>query len=190
MCGRYMFQPDQNPEIKRIYDLAVDNGYHPKTGEVFPSDETALIIAGKRQVRVVGMKWGFPGFKTGQVLINARSEAVRQKHMFAEAYRYHRCVYPTTGFFEWSKSKQKYKFNFSNDPETLFIAGCFNTYEDGPRSILFTTKPNESMIQIHDRMPLILAKNQINAWIYNDDFADEFLSNAMPQLISQVEENK
>ncbi len=187
MCGRYMFQPDKNPEIKRIYQLAVDNGYNPKIGEVFPTDETALIVAGERQVKVVGMKWGFPGFKAGQSIINARSETVRQKSMFAQPFRNNRCVYPTTGFFEWSKSKQKYKFNFSNDPETLFIAGCYNYFEDVPQSILFTTEPNESMIEIHDRMPLILAKNQINSWIYNDEFANEFLSNAMPQLVSQEE---
>jgi len=74
MCGRYMFQPDKNPEIKRIYQLAVAGGYTPKTGEVFPTDETALIIAGERQVKVVTMKWGFPGFKAGQSLINARSD--------------------------------------------------------------------------------------------------------------------
>ena len=188
MCGRYMFQPDNNPEIKRIYQLAVAAGFKPKTGEVFPSDETALIIAGQRQVQVVGMKWGFPGFKQGQLLINARSETVREKQIFAESFQKYRCVYPTTGFFEWSKAKQKYKFNFSNEPETLFIAGCYGYFKDTPQSILLTTKPNESMEQIHDRMPLILRKNQINAWIYNDDFADEFLSSAMPQLVSEQAE--
>jgi len=188
MCGRYLFQPDKNPEIKRIYQLSVDNGYQPKTGEIFPTDKTALIIAGQQQVQVVAMKWGFPGFKAGQSIINARSETVRQKQMFAQAFRQHRCVYPTTGFFEWKKNKQKYKFNFSNDPDTLFIAGCYNYFDNIPQSILFTTEPNESMLEIHDRMPLILAKNQINAWIYNDKFANAFLSNAMPQLMSQQEE--
>ncbi|GEO79806.1 SOS response-associated peptidase family protein [Companilactobacillus mindensis] len=187
MCGRYMFQPDKNPEIKRIYDSAVNNGYQPKTGEVFPTDQTALIIAGTNQVQVVAMKWGFPGFKTGQSIINARSETVLQKQMFAESFQKRRCVYPTTGFFEWSKTKQKYKFNFSNDPQTLFIAGCYNYFDDTPQSILFTTAPNESMIKIHDRMPLILAKDQINRWIYDDEFADKFLTATMPQLISNEE---
>ena len=191
MCGRYLFEPDKNPEIKRIYQLAKDAGFNPKTGEVFPTDETALIIAGQRQVQVqvqvVGMKWGFPGFKTGQSLINARSETVQQKPMFADSFLKRRCVYPTTGFFEWNKAKQKYKFNFSNDPQTLFIAGGYNYFDNIAQSSLFTTAPNESMVQIHDRMPLILQKNQINAWIYNDDFAKSFLDSAMPQLYSQTE---
>lgn len=188
MCGRFLFDPDKNPEIKRIYQLAVADGYTPKTGEVFPTDETALIVAGSKQVKVVAMKWGFPGFKAGQSLINARSETVLEKSMFAQSFLQRRCVYPTTGFFEWNKSKQKYKFNFDNSPQTLFIAGCYNYFDNVARSILFTTAPNESMIQIHDRMPLILAKNQINAWIYDTDFAKNFLSSAMPQLKSQIEE--
>ncbi|WP_075887320.1 SOS response-associated peptidase family protein [Companilactobacillus crustorum] len=187
MCGRYMFQPDQNPEIGRIYQLAVDAGYQPKTGEVFPTDKTALIIAGDHKVKVVAMKWGFPGFKDGQSIINARSETVRQKKIFADSFMKRRCVYPTTGFFEWNKAKEKYKFNFNNDPETLFIAGCYNYFDGEPQSILFTTAPNESMIAVHDRMPLILRKNQINAWIYDDEFATEFLQSTMPQLISQQE---
>ncbi|MQS75391.1 SOS response-associated peptidase [Companilactobacillus halodurans] len=187
MCGRYLFQPDKNPEIKRIYQLAVDNGFQPKTGEIFPTDQTALIVAGKRQVQVVTMKWGFPGFKPGQSIINARFETASQKQMFADSFQKRRCVYPTTGFFEWNKQKQKYKFNFSNDPQTLFIGGCYNYFDDVPQSVLFTTEPNESMIQIHDRMPLILAKNQINAWIYDDKFANSFMDQTMPKLISQEE---
>ena len=184
MCGRFMFQPNENPEISRIYQLAVDAGYQPKTGEIFPTDETAVIIAGNNQVQVVGMKWGFPGFKPGQSIINARSETVRQKSMFADSFNKRRCVYPTTGFFEWDKDKTKYHFNFGNEPETLFIAGCYNYFQKIPQSVLFTTEPNESMVKIHDRMPLILAKNQINSWIFDDNFANNFLQAPMPQLNS------
>jgi len=32
------------------------------------------------------MKWGFPGFKAGQSIINARSETVQQKSMFADSF--------------------------------------------------------------------------------------------------------
>ncbi|TGD23689.1 SOS response-associated peptidase [Companilactobacillus suantsaicola] len=185
MCGRFLFQPDQNEEIGRIFKLAYDAGYDVKVGEVFPTDETTLIVAGPKQVKVVGMKWGFPGFKKGQSIINARSETVQEKKMFADSFLKRRCVYPTTGFFEWNKAKQKYKFNFSNDPQTLFIAGCYNYFDSVPQSILFTTQPNESMIQIHDRMPLILRKNQINAWIYDNQFAIDFINAEMPQLVSE-----
>ena len=92
MCGRFLFQPDQNEEIGRIFKLAYDAGYDVKVGEVFPTDETALIVAGPKQVKVVGMKWGFPGFKKGQSIINARSETVQEKKMFADSFLKRRCV--------------------------------------------------------------------------------------------------
>ncbi|WP_125568099.1 SOS response-associated peptidase [Companilactobacillus insicii] len=184
MCGRFTFQPSDNSEINKIYQLAVDNGYDPKIGEVFPTDQTAIVKSGQNQVQVVTMKWGFPGFKSGQNIINARSESIMQKPMFADSFLNRRCVYPTTGFFEWSKDKIKHRFNYGTDSETLYIAGCYNIFNGEARSVLLTTAPNESMIKIHDRMPLILQKNQIKSWIYDQNFAIDFLKSEMPQLIS------
>ncbi|WP_025023825.1 SOS response-associated peptidase [Companilactobacillus nodensis] len=182
MCGRFTFQPNDNAEIKRIYQLAVDNGYEPKTGEVFPTDQTAIVKSGDNQVQVVTMKWGFPGFKQDQNIINARSETIMQKPMFAESFRNRRCVYPTTGFFEWSEDKVRHRFNYGTDPETLYIAGCYKVFDGEPHSVLLTTAPNDSMIQIHDRMPLILQKKQIKSWIYDQKFAIDFLDSPMPML--------
>ena len=182
MCGRFMFQPETSPEIDRIYRLAQKSGYSPKVGEVFPNDQTALIVAGQRQVQVVSMKWGFPGFDSKRTLINARSETVQNKPMFARYFAANRCVYPTTGFFEWSKQKDKIWFNYHETPQPLYIAGFYGNFKDEKRSILLTTAPNKSMVKVHDRMPLILTKSQINRWIYRQDFAHDFLTEKMPQL--------
>lgn len=184
MCGRFMFQPTENAELNRIFQLAKNNGYHPKTGEIFPTDDTALVIAGLQQVKVVAMKWGYPGFKPGQSIINARSETVTQKQMFARGFKEHRCVYPTTGFFEWTADKQRYWFNYGEEPETMYIAGFYDYFDGIPRSCLLTTKPNDSVIKIHDRMPLILSKNQIKPWLYDDKFALDYLNSKMPMLNS------
>jgi len=182
MCGRFMFQPDTSPEIDRIYRLAQTAGYFPKVGEVFPNDQTALIVAGSHQVQIKAIKWGFPGFKDKQVLINARAETAESKKMFAKAFATKRCVYPTTGFFEWTKQKDKIWFNYRQTPQPLYIAGFYDNFEGEDRSILLTTTPNDSVVSVHDRMPLILSKNQINRWIYQRDFAHNFLTGKMPQL--------
>lgn len=185
MCGRFTFEPKKNKEINRIYELAIDNGYQPKTGEVFPSQQTALVISDANQVKVVAMKWGFPGFKEGQLIINARSETVNEKKMFASSFKARRCVYPTSGFFEWSQDKQKYWFNYGEEPEPLYIGGFYNIFQGTPQSILLTTAPNQSVATIHNRMPLILKKNQIKSWLDNEAFANQFLKSDMPMLSSQ-----
>lgn len=185
MCGRFMFQPETSREMTQIYRLAQQGGYQPKVGEIFPTDQTALIVAGQRQVQVVAMKWGFPGFKPGQTLVNARAETVQTKPMFAAAFASQRCVYPTTGFFEWNNHKEKFWFNYGQESEPLYIAGCYANFDGVDQSILLTTEPNPQVAAVHDRMPLILAKNQINRWIYQEDFARNFLQAAMPPLTSQ-----
>lgn len=184
MCGRFMFQPNENDEMARIYQLAHDNGYDPKIGEIFPTDKIAIVSAGDNQVKVVTMKWGFPGFKKGQSIINARSETVMQKSMFNESFMNRRCVFPTTGFFEWSKDKVKHSFNYSDNPDSLYIAGFYKEFDGVQCSVLLTTDSNDSMIKIHDRMPLILKKDQINSWIYDKKFAKDFLNSTMPMLAS------
>ena len=46
-----------------------------------------------------------------------------------------------------------------------------------------TTKPNESVSPIHDRMPLIIQKDHIKEWITDLDFARNYLTAGMPELI-------
>ncbi len=133
MCGRFMFEPKKNPEINRIYELATSNGYQPKTGEVYPSDQTALVIPGTHQVQVVAMKWGFPGFKPGQLIINARSETVNDKKMFADSFKARRCVYPTTGFFEWSKDKANTGLIMVRIPNRCILAVFTMFFRELPR---------------------------------------------------------
>ncbi|PDH76165.1 hypothetical protein AO464_08140 [Oenococcus oeni] len=185
MCGRFMFKPTDSPEIQRIYQLALDNGYQLKSGEIFPTDQTALIVAGKKQVRIVQMPWGFPGFKEKQIIINARAETIMNKEIFADAFIKYRCVYPTSGFFEWTKDKQKIYFNYQEKPSALYIAGFYNFFDGQAKSILITTVPNASVAPIHNRMPLILKKEEINRWIYDSNFAKNLLAKQMPLLTAK-----
>ena len=45
-----------------------------------------------------------------------------------------------------------------------------------------TTKPNESVAPVHDRMPLIIQRDHIKDWITNLDFARNYLTANMPEL--------
>ena len=185
MCGRFMFDPTTNPELKKIQTLAATQGVAVKTGEVFPNDLTALVIDQDQQIKVVAMAWGWPGFKAGQKLINARSETVLQKSRFAQAFLTHRVVYPTNGFFEWTVDKQKVYFKYPNSTQPVYIAGFYAYFDGQPRSILLTTAPNASVAPVHNRMPLLLQKRQISSWLKDSSWAQAFLRQAMPPLQAQ-----
>ncbi len=49
-------------------------------------------------------------------------------------------------------------------------------------SIIMTTKPNDSVSPIHDRMPLIIQRDHIKDWITDLDFARNYLTADMPEL--------
>lgn len=185
MCGRFMFDPTTNPELKKIQTLAATQGVAVKTGEVFPNDLTALVIDQDQQIKVVAMAWGWPGFKAGQKLINARSETVLQKSRFAQAFLTQRAVYPTNGFFEWTVDKQKVYFKYPNSTQPVYIAGFYAYFDGQPRSILLTTAPNASVAPVHNRMPLLLQKRQISSWLKDSNWAQAFLRQAMPPLQAQ-----
>lgn len=185
MCGRFMFDPTTNPELKKIQTLAATQGVAVKTGEVFPNDLTALVIDQDQQIKVVAMAWGWPGFKAGQKLINARSETVLQKPRFAKAFLTQRAVYPTNGFFEWTVDKQKVYFKYPNSTQPVYIAGFYAYFDGQPRSILLTTAPNASVAPVHNRMPLLLQKRQISSWLKDSSWAQSFLRQAMPPLQAQ-----
>lgn len=185
MCGRFMFDPTTNPELKKIQTLAATQGVAVKTGEVFPNDLTALVIDQDQQIKVVAMAWGWPGFKAGQKLINARSETVLQKSRFAQAFLTQRAVYPTNGFFEWTVDKQKVYFKYPNSTQPVYIAGFYAYFDGQPRSILLTTAPNASVAPVHNRMPLLLQKRQISSWLKDSSWAQSFLRQAMPPLQAQ-----
>lgn len=185
MCGRFMFDPTTNPELKKIQALAATQGVAVKTGEVFPNDLTALVIDQDQQIKVVAIAWGWPGFKAEQKLINARSETVLQKPIFAQAFLTQRAVYPTNGFFEWTVDKQKIYFKYPNSTQPVYIAGFYAYFDSQPRSILLTTATNASVAPVHNRMPLLLQKCQISSWLKNSSWAQAFLHQAMPPLQAQ-----
>lgn len=46
--------------------------------------------------------------------------------------------------------------------EGICAAGIFNTFQGEDRLLIVTTQANEAMRQVHDRMPLILEKTELD----------------------------
>lgn len=96
-----------------------------------------------------------------------------------------RCTIPSTGFYEW-KDKQKYHFTLPGS-SVLYMAGIYNEFAGEPRFVILTTAANESVEEIHDRMPLVLEKNMLNDWISNNETAMHLIHDAPPQLYCKLE---
>lgn len=189
MCGRYFFDLASS-ELKDYYDQVIPNAASKQIrvgyNEIFPSNHVVTLAINQESNLVPGVtKWGLQGFKKGQLMINARAETVEEKKTFSKAFRETRCVFPISGFYEWDSEKRKLLFS-ARDSDVFYLGGFYRIHKTGAgfetESIIMTTKPNESVSPIHDRMPLIIQKDHIKEWTTDLDFARKYLTAEMPEL--------
>jgi putative SOS response-associated peptidase YedK len=102
----------------------------------------------------------------------ARSETANTKPAFADPLRFRRCLIPANGFYEWkeaSGSRQPYCFEVG-DGEMFACAGLWDGWK-GPSGTwirscsILTTTPNATTSAVHDRMPVILDRDNYDLWL-------------------------
>lgn len=197
MCGRYaFFTAEENNEIRNIANI-IESKYgkgHMPNGEIFPTAVVPVLIGDKsnKDTDAELIKWGFDNFMAKNPIINARAETVSEKRMFAKSFKNRRCIIPSTGFYEWSKEekdskiiKQKYIFNLPHEP-MVYLAGIYNELDDKRKFVILTTEANESMRAVHDRMPVIIIKEQMQAWLYDEQYSLHLIKEEPPILIKKA----
>ena len=105
-------------------------------------------------------------------MINARAETLMEKGAFKNLVDRRRCLVPADGFYEWRKEgKHKVPMWFHlKSKEPFAFAGLWNVWRkpDGNNLETFTiitTEPNELMQPIHNRMPVILRREDEEQWL-------------------------
>lgn len=190
MCGRYsLFTSEEEQEIREI--IAEVSRMHPnaelKTGEIFPTNTAPVLIGGASRLEPEPLVWGFPNFRNKGIIINARAETAEQKNMFRESLLGRRCVIPSTGFYEWKQGAAKQKYLFRNpESRVTWLAGFYNEIGGERRYVILTTAPNESIRDIHSRMPVVLSKERLEDWVFRVDDAMEILRKVPPLLEKEV----
>ena len=184
MCGRYQFTGDADDVSAAIVTM-LDQRYlgEYKTGEIFPGDAVPAVISDGGRIVAVPAIFGFPGYQDGKLLINARSETAAQKQTFAESLRERRIVLPASGFYEWSRDTKKTKYLFTVGNEKLiYLCGVYKIIEGKYRFVILTRDANASMIETHDRMPIIIGKQEVRPYLSEYDKAINLISAASPML--------
>ncbi len=132
--------------------------------------------------------WGLiPSWsKDATGIINARAETLDEKPSFSESFQRRRCLIPADGFYEWQKrgkSRQPYFFQLQ-DEEPFAFAGLWDQWQNNGRTsstcAIITTRPNELLAEIHDRMPAILDPDNYDEWLDNRTPASELKGMLLP----------
>lgn len=114
-------------------------------------------------------------------MVNARAETASESNTFKYAMQKHRCIIPSSGFYEHhheagSKRKIPY-FIKEKDCEIFNLAGIYGNWVDKETGevitsfSILTTSANELMAKIHNggdnphRMPLMIEKDMIPPWL-------------------------
>ncbi|HHT66166.1 MAG: SOS response-associated peptidase [Caldicoprobacterales bacterium] len=170
MCGRYLLHAEIE-EILKHYGITTEWTNEKPSSEVFPSHKVPVVVNQNKRELVL-MKWGFTAPYGKGLIINSRGETVHSKPMFRRAFQQKRCIVPANAFFEWSRAgREKVKYRFRLKQSSLFsLAGIYEDFRDQEGmpctafSIL-TIQPNSLVSLVHDRMPVILPREQEGVWL-------------------------
>lgn len=186
MCGRYQLGIDD--KIKKFGShFGVDEGQikiFQSNYNVAPSQIMPVVVKHSPN-SILMMKWGLiPSWsKDGKSLvINSRAESLAEKPMFKKLLETQRCIVPSTGFYEWKRSgKVKQPFYIGlKDHDFFGFAGLYDVWKNPKGEKIYsytiiTCEPNKTMSEIHNRMPVILYKEDEGKWLNPDTVEPERL---------------
>jgi putative SOS response-associated peptidase YedK len=112
-------------------------------------------------------------------MINARAETLAEKPAFRTAYRRRRCLIPADGFYEWRKESDGTKtpiYLRMKNGKLFGFAGLWETWRDASGAdvrscTIITTRPNELVAKVHDRMPVIVPPEKYRQWLDPNEHA-------------------
>lgn len=176
MCGRFTLAISPELLAEVIGEIEAER-IQPRYN-IAPTQQVAVIrldAGGKRHLAY--LRWGLipPWAKdaaVGNHMINARSETVAEKPAFRHAFRSRRCLVPASGFFEWKEEggRKQPLYVHMKDGGPMIFAGLWESWkspegETVESCTILTTSSNGLIRPLHDRMPVILGRNDWDIWL-------------------------
>jgi len=174
MCGRFTLATP--PEIlAALFGVDASDWNDPRYN-IAPQVKVVTVRQEGGKRRAQSLLWGALNPRDARPLINARSETVATSPLFAPAFASARVLVPADGFFEWTKSGTRRMGRYFQQPggAPFAFAGIAVTPPSpaGPRepaAVILTTRASESVREYHDRMPLLVARDEFDQWLDEGD---------------------
>jgi putative SOS response-associated peptidase YedK len=177
MCGRYRLSR-RKQLVEEYFDSSGDEDWNPRYN-IAPTQPVPIVRQHPKEPnRVLSLvRWGLiPSWAkdtSGSAgMINARSETATTKPAFRDPMKFRRCLVPADGFYEWARkgtTKQPFCFEVNNG-ELFAFAGLWDRWKDPSGQwikscSILTTSPNAVTSLVHDRMPVILKRDDYDLWL-------------------------
>lgn len=174
MCGRYSFILEDEM-IRERFGVTVRSAIYKARYNCAPTQKLS-VISNENPGELSLYRWGLiphwaKDISIGNKLINAKSETILEKPAFKNSFRSKRCLVLSDGFYEWKKGTVRTPFRITRrDGSAFAMAGIWDQWtnpegEEIRSFAILTTSPNSLMKKIHDRMPVILDRENEKNWI-------------------------
>ncbi|HZS77289.1 MAG TPA: SOS response-associated peptidase [Ktedonobacteraceae bacterium] len=174
MCGRFTLKIDVGAIAKKF---GAEPTIHTAPRYNIAPTQNVVSVLRNGSNHLDELRWGLiPAWakdeSIGSKMINARAETLAEKPSFKRLLLSRRCLIVADGFYEW-KQEHGYKtpmYITMKDGEPFAFAGLWDSWKnpDGETirtCTIITTKPNEVVEPIHDRMPAIMRPDMYDAWL-------------------------
>jgi putative SOS response-associated peptidase YedK len=141
-----------------------------------------------------------------RLLPNAKAETAATLSTFKQSVATRRCLIPANGFYEWQTlGKMKLPHLFTLRDEAPFAFAGIWEPDDGALETqpthyplrttrygsfaILTTSPNDLMVPIHNRMPVILTAETMPRWLGHEPLpAAEYRTLTQPLSVEQMQQ--
>lgn len=208
MCGRYTVKASTD-QMEKAFDAFSKLPYYTIANyNAAPSQTLPVVLLWNNQKVIEELEGGFLPFWVKDKAdfkrpINARCESILEKKMFSRTFVHRRCLIPASGFYEWdanTKPKQPFYFHLPDRPIFAF-AGIWDLWK-GEGSIntlsfaIITKEANDTIKNIHSRMPIIVSEKDYDAWLYKggtgifDEYVPRLDSHMVDRAVNKPEFNE
>lgn len=117
-------------------------------------------------------------------IINVHAEQVAERPTLRKALKKYRCIVPADGFYVWKKVGKKTTIPYRVrmvDKSVFGMAGFWEEFDDETGDVhhtftLITEVSRGLVASLHDRMPLIMSKEDCKKWTTVDAKEEELLA--------------
>ncbi|MGE5596327.1 MAG: SOS response-associated peptidase [Hyphomicrobiales bacterium] len=178
MCGRTTLTERDVRTLAEALGVGAESleGWEPRFN-IAPTQEHFILRLRGEDREVVRARWGiatrWEGGSATSRAFNARAETLDEKPSFQRAFERRRCLVPADGFYEWEGGPGGRRPHWFHRPDgrLLLFAGL---YEFEARRgaapectfTIITTRANETVARLHDRMPVILDERDADEWMF------------------------
>lgn len=184
MCGRFSLTASRD-ELEALFGAMIAEDFPPRYN-IAPTQPILSILAGEtprpgsnhpNRIGVLA-RWGFIPSWVKQpdewpLVFNIRSETAAEKKSFRAALAHRRALVPASGFYEWrrvGKNKSQPYWIKPRAGGTIALAALVETWSGADGSQidtvgLLTTRAENELRSIHERMPVIVQPEDYERWL-------------------------